>query len=144
MLLSQSKAIILGAGLLVIGLISGSGAYAANDSAGDVVLDCTFTEYKNTGYSVKLAKSWIPELQTHRISGDQVTYATKKGQPQTTLKKRNQERMEWTYVTVQYDKLGKRYDNQLIYTYFFTNGKIATKMRATGYRDIEHVWGSCE
>jgi hypothetical protein len=52
--------------------------------------------------------------------------------------------MEWTYLTVQYDKLGKRYDNQLIYTYFFTNGKIATKMRATGYRDIEHVWGTCE
>jgi hypothetical protein len=63
MLLSQSKAIILGAGLLVIGLISGSGAYAANDSAGDVVLDCTFTKYKNTGYSVKLAKSWIPNVR---------------------------------------------------------------------------------
>jgi hypothetical protein len=107
-------------------------------------LVCEFTKYKNTGYTEETAKGWIPEHQTHKVRGQVVKYVSHTKAPSTIIRQRTKERLEWTYKIVQYSSSGKRYDDDLIYTYFFTNNKVATKIRATGYRDIEYVWGTCE
>jgi hypothetical protein len=119
-------------------------APAAASDAINFNLVCEFTKYKNTGYSEQFAKGWIPAHQTHKVRGQVVKYASHGKTPSTTIRKRTEERLEWTYKVIQYSVNGKRYDDDLVYTYFFTNNKIATKVRTTGYRDIEHVWGTCE
>ena len=112
----------------------------------DFLLDCTFEKYNNnTNYSPKFAKAWIPPLQKHRIDGDQILFQSYYDKLKGTITKRNDERIEWTYLERPKDKHGKPYDAKRIYSYFFTTNKIASRMEfGTGYTHIGYVWGTCD
>ncbi|MGB2235595.1 MAG: hypothetical protein ACPH5J_08430 [Candidatus Puniceispirillum sp.] len=125
--------------------------YNASASTGqvgdrDFLLDCTFSKYNNnTNYSAKFAKSWIPPEQKHRIVGDHIFFDSYYDKLKGKITKRNDERIEWTYLERPKDRHGKHYDAKRIYSYFFTTNKIATRLDfGTGYTSIEYVWGTCD
>ena len=37
-------------------------------------LECKFDKYANSGYSDRIAKSWIPSIQTHEIQGENIAW----------------------------------------------------------------------
>ena len=125
--------------------------YNASASTGqvgdkDFLLDCTFNKYNNnTNYSAKFAKGWIPPEQKHRIVGDHIFFDSYYDKLKGKITKRNDERIEWTYLERPKDKRGKHYDAKRIYSYFFTTNKIATRLDfGTAYISIEYVWGTCD
>ena len=125
--------------------------YNASASTGqvgdrDFLLDCTFNKYNNnTNYSAKFAKGWIPPEQKHRIVGDHIFFDSYYDKLKGKITKRNDERIEWTYLERPKDNRGKHYDAKRIYSYFFTTNKIATRLDfGTAYISIEYVWGTCD
>lgn len=121
-------------------------AHAAQVGDKDFVLDCVFDKYNNnTNYTVKFARAWIPPNQRHRIVGDTIVFDSYYDKLKGNITKRNDERIEWTYLERPKDKHGKHYNAKRIYSYFFTTNKIATRMDfGAGYTSIEYVWGTCE
>jgi hypothetical protein len=121
-------------------------AHAAQVGDKDFVLDCVFDKYSNnTNYSPKFAKSWIPLRQEHRIARDTIVFDSYYKKLKGTITKRNDERIEWTYLERAKDRKGKNYSAKRIYSYFFTTNKIATRLEfGTGYINIEYVWGTCD
>lgn len=138
-------ALLIALPLIVLPLASTS-ATAGQVGDRDFLLDCTFDKYNNnTNYSAKFAKGWIPPWQKHRIVGDQIFFQSYYAKLKGKITKRNDERIEWTYLERPKDKHGKSYDAKRIYSYFFTTNKIASRMEfGTGYTHIGYVWGTCD
>lgn len=110
----------------------------------DMTLRCEFTKYGNSGAETKLTKSWIPNRQIHRISGDEVIFESYYKKLKGKVTKRDDERIEWTYQERAEDRKGRRFGAIRYYSYFFTTNKIASKMGFKIYRDFEYVWGTCK
>ena len=119
----------------------------ATASESDLRLDCEFSKFRNTGYTEEFARTWIAPTQTHIFEGNTVTYDSvgiSFHRNPGKISKRNTKRIEWSYeghVTTVKQK-DVRY--RQTFTYFFTTNKVATRVRFPHFKDIEHVWGTCE
>jgi hypothetical protein len=131
--------------LLVASQFAALAPAAASD--GDLRLVCGFSKFRNTGYTEEFARTWIAETQTHIFEGDTVTFNSADisfHRNPGKVSKRNTKRIEWSYeghvnTVKQKDVIYKQ-----TFTYFFTTNKVATKVKFPHFKDIEHVWGTCE
>jgi hypothetical protein len=137
--------LLVSSALLVASQFAALAPAAASD--GDLRLVCGFSKFRNTGYTEEFARTWIAETQTHIFEGDTVTFNSADisfHRNPGKVSKRNTKRIEWSYeghvnTVKQKDVIYKQ-----TFTYFFTTNKVATKVKFPHFKDIEHVWGTCE
>lgn len=112
--------------------------------ASGIELECEFTNYQNSGYKEKTAKSWIPENQTHLIEGTQAVWQQFPNQGFGIVKTNNNERIEFEYKQITKAK-GKGIEEETVfkYIYFKTNNRIVAKVDWVGWKPINNVWGKC-
>jgi len=97
------------------------------------ILDCTFDEYNQSSYPMKMKKSWVPEKQKIKIENDIV----KLWSFSAPLKKSGI-KYKWAL-----DVSTEKTDVVLKYVFFTSNNKIAVDVDFKKYLDIKSIWGKC-
>lgn len=123
---------------LIIGLLGVTNipSFALADSE----LHCVFDNYSaavTSGYNVSVAKSWIPELQTHVLKDDKSALHVDFGLEGRVIRE-NSKKAEFRYLVDQ--------DNGVVlkYVFFRNNNKATAFMAPSGYRDLGPIRGTCE
>ena len=105
------------------------------------VLNCNFTNYSNSGYIERVAKTWVNPSQSHTINGNTIKYVKKGLQAQIIENSPN--KIKWKYKKLSTSKTGSQAETVLNYVYFKTNNKVGVDVIFTGYNPINTIWGTC-
>lgn len=95
-------------------------------------LKCEFTKYNNSNYSLKVAESWVPRLQTHSIYDDmgaEFSDFNIKGK----VKENSNKKIVFSYID------SSENNAEWKYTYFKTNNKVAVQVNFPGYLPINTI-----
>ena len=107
-------------------------------------LECIFTKYGNSGYKESTARSWVPEVQTHNIDGQNIFWEQAKELGSGSISENNSSRIKFQYTSLSTDSKGAKAETKFKYTFHKTTNKVAVKVIFTGYLPINHIWGKCE
>ena len=107
-------------------------------------LVCEFQKYENSGYEISIAKSWIPENQTHIFNGMGVTYPDRNDWGTARITTNSGSKLAWEYKLVSEDKKGSKSETRFKYIFFKTNNKVAASVDFVGFLGINNVWGTCK
>ena len=107
-------------------------------------LVCEFQKYENSGYKISIAKSWIPENQTHIFNGMGVTYPDRNDWGTARITTNSGSKLAWEYKLVSEDKKGSKSETRFKYIFFKTNNKVAASVDFVGFLGINNVWGTCK
>lgn len=107
-------------------------------------LVCEFQKYENSGYEISIAKSWIPENQTHIFNGMGASYPDRNDWGTARITTNSGSKLAWEYKLVSEDKKGSKSETRFKYIFFKTNNKVTASVDFVGYRGINNVWGTCK
>ena len=120
----------------LISIIASAFLCSINANA-DVILECVFDKYRNSGYGLEQSKGWIPEEQSHIIQSDKISKHVVYGLSGNIMRDNNK-RIDFEYKS---EHQGSEVTWK--YTYFRTTNKVAVKVDFKHHRDIKNVWGKC-
>ena len=104
----------------------------------ELMIDCVFDKYKNSGYPIQQAKSWLPPDQSHVLQDNKTAKHVTFGLL-GTVTQNNSKKVKFSYKG---DSGSTKYI--LKYEYHKTNKKIAGQVLFPGYIPMKFIWGTCE
>lgn len=114
------------------------GVFKPSQAVADLVIDCVFDKYKNSGYPIELAKTWLPPKQSHILQDDKTAKHVTFGMSGTVTGNNNKK------VKFFYEGTNGATPYILQYEYHKTNKKIAGQVVFTGYIPMKFIWGTCK